>query len=103
MGGQSQVEAPSLAEELEPDNVEKRGDPVLPADFLPLLIEPSRIGDGNFKDAAFHFGQLYRDLGLKPESLRLETDFLEDFLFKDFITGLHIRQVQVGKHIGEGG
>jgi len=92
-----------LIEKAEADDVEERGQAVLPADLLALGIVTAGVGDGHLVDAAFLLGHFGRDLGLAAESFRLDFDSLRDFAAEDLVTRLHIGEVQVAEHVGKGG
>ena len=51
---------------------------VLPADLLALGVVAARVGDRHFVDPALELGDLDRDLGLEPETARLEAELSQD-------------------------
>ena len=99
MGAQSQANRPESIEKFIANDVEEGGDPVPPADFFAFVVIPAGIGNGHFVETAFQLGQLYGDLWLEPEALGSEPDLVEEFPAEDFVTGFHIRQVQIGEHV----
>jgi hypothetical protein len=77
---------------------------VLPANFLALFKGSAVVGDAYFVDADFgdarNFG---RHLGFKAKALFGQMQRLHHFALEELVAGFHIRQVQVGEHVGEEG
>ncbi len=61
------------------------------------------VGDGDFIDADTATGDLGGNLGFEAEAVFLDGDALDDLASKSFVAGLHVREVEVGEHVGEKG
>ena len=77
---------------------------ILPADFLAFFKGSAVVGDTHFVDADFgDAGNFGRHLGFKAKALFGQMQRLHHFALEEFVAGFHIRQVQVGEHVGEEG
>ena len=74
---------------------------IFPIDLFPFLVCPPVIRDANLinPDPGYP-GDLGSHLRLKSEPLLAQVYLLDNFSPEKFITGFHIREIQVGKHIG---
>ena len=59
------------------------------------------VGNACFIDSTPLPGYLRRDLWFETKTVLHQVDRLDGVSFKELITGLHVRQVQVGEHIGQ--
>ena len=57
------------------------------------------VGDGDFVDAGAGVGDLGDDLGFDAEAVFLEGDGLDQFAFENFVAGLHVGEVEIGRHV----
>jgi len=80
-------------------NTTESAETILPADFLPFGIGPAVVGDGDLVDARTRLGRLRHDLGFKAEAVFLNFDRLDEFASKRFVAGLHVREVEIGRHV----
>jgi len=80
-----------------------RPEAVFPVDLFPFLVSAAVIGDPHLVDAyPRHAGDPGRYLRLETETFLFQVERLNGFCVEEFIAGLHIRQVEVGKGVGEG-
>ena len=79
--------------------------PVLPTDMLAFRITSSIIRNAHFVNAdAFalgHLGEFGCHLRLESEAVLLEGDTFDDVGAEELVAGLHVGEVEVGKHVGE--
>ena len=74
---------------------------ILPVDLFTFVVCPPVIRDANFINPdPGHPGDLGSHLRLKSEPLLMQVYSFYDLSPEEFITGFHIREIQVGKHIG---
>ena len=80
-------------------------DPVLPADVLSFGVTSSIIGYSDFVNAyALCFGiacELGGHLRLEAETVLLKEDALDDVGAEQLVARFHVREVEVGKDVGE--
>jgi len=81
-------------------NAPNSADAVFPIDLFAFGVGAAVVGDGDFVNADAFFGELGCDLGLEAEAVFLDGDGLQNFPAHGFVAGLHIREVQVGEHVG---
>ncbi len=81
-------------------NAPQRSDTILPGDFFPLFLSASGVRDTYLKDPALKTGDLRDDLGLEAETILLDVDFVEDIACQNFVTAFHVRQIEIGEHVG---
>ena len=74
---------------------------VLPINFFAFGVGAAVVGDGDFVDADAATGDFGGDLRFEAEAVFLDGDALEDLASEGFIAGLHVREVEVGEHVGE--
>src|SRR5688572_7767987 len=79
----------------------QRPDAVPPSDLLPLLVRPARVGDADLEDPALQARELGGDLRLEAEPVLADGDLLQDLAAEHLVAGLHVREVEVGEHVGE--
>jgi hypothetical protein len=72
---------------------------VFPIDLLTLRVCAPVVGDRDLVNPDALFGELGGDFGLEAKAIFLDRDGLNDFPPNGFVAGLHIRKVQVGKHV----
>src|ERR1041385_5067986 len=82
------------------DEVQGRNS-IFPRDFLSLAVISSEIGDGNFVDPAAEFRNFGCNFRFETESIFFNGDLGEQFPAERLVARLHIRQVQIRKHIRE--
>ncbi len=77
---------------------------IFPIDLFSFIVSPAVIRDAYFinPDAGYP-GYLGRHLWLKPEPFFFQGDLLNNIRPEQLITGFHVSEIQVGKHIGQGG
>ncbi len=80
-----------------------RRDPIPPTDLLPFLVTAPVVGDGDLIDPPPSLGDPYGEFRLDPKAFGLQFKTLKNFAPEDLVTGLHVSQVQVGKHIRKEG
>src|SRR4029077_2643992 len=76
-------------------------DSVLPANLLSLSVRPAVVGDAHFIDPGSSPRNLRDKLRFDTEPVLLDCDAIQVFAPKNFITRLHIGEVQVSKHVRE--
>ena len=91
------------AEEVVLDDAVNRNNPVAPSYFLALFIGSSVVGDTHLVDTATESGNLCCNLRFKAKAVLLYLYVLDDFSPEDLVASLHVREVEVGEHIGEQG
>jgi hypothetical protein len=67
--------------------------------FFPLFIGAAMVRDGDFVEAATFLGELDGDLRLEAEAIGFEVNAFDGLRAKDLVANLHVREVEVGKHI----
>ena len=86
---------------IEPEDVPECGNAVFPADFLALIVTARAIGDRHLPDPQC---TVTRQLGghfrLNTETLAGELQILHHLPAERLVTGLHVRQMNIGKPIG---
>ncbi len=78
-------------------------DAVFPADFFAFGVGAAVVGDGDFVDAGAGAGDLGDELGFDAEAVFLELYGLDEFAFENFVAGLHVREVEIGRHVRQEG
>ncbi len=73
---------------------------VFPIDLLALRVGAPVVGDRDLVNPDALFGELGSDFGLESKAVFLDGNRLNNFPPHGFVAGLHIRKVQVGKHVG---
>src|SRR5207247_11398615 len=76
-----------------------RAHAVLPADLLAFGVRAAVVGDADLVDPPVAGGDTRGDLRLEAEAVLLDVDRLDDLSTKDLVTGLHVGEVQVGRHV----
>jgi hypothetical protein len=76
-----------------------RGERVLQADLLALLVRAAVVRDGHLEDPVAAARHLGRDLRLDAEAAGLDRHRLDDLAAKHLVAGLHVGEVQVGEHV----
>src|SRR6185437_329393 len=84
------------------ENAPDRVHAVAPADFFALQIGAAMVGNGHFENAQLHARHFRGDFRLETEPAFLDVHFLNHFPAKRFVAGLHVGEVQVGRHVGQG-
>ncbi len=84
------------------ENEPQRFDAVTPADVLAFCIGAAVIRDRNLVDARPPLRQAGGHLGLEAESVRSQTEPLQHVPPDRLVTGLHVGEIQVVGHVGEG-
>jgi len=74
---------------------------VLPVDLFAFGVRAAVIGNGDLVNTDTKSGNLGGDLGFKAEAVLFDFDALDNLATEGFVAGLHVRKVQVGKHVGE--
>ena len=74
---------------------------IAPADFFTLGVGSAVVADPHLIDGAAQPGDFGGDFGLKPKAVFLQGDLFQDFPAEDFITGLHVGDIDVGQHVRE--
>jgi len=74
---------------------------VLPADFFPFFVSPAVIGYADLVNAASFPGDFSGQFRFDAEAVLFEGNILNDVGSESFVTGFHIRQVQVREHVGK--
>ena len=97
MGGEAAGKEPALHQG--PDGREQ----VLRADFLSLGIGSSLVGDGHFVQPQVPQGQFRGQLRLERESVGRQRNRPQDVGAHQFVTGLHVGQVDVVEHVAQRG
>src|SRR5207237_4134917 len=83
------------------DDMEQRRDTIAPGDLLPFGVRAAAVGDGQLPDAGARLRQPCRELDLDPEALCPERQALEEVGPDELVARLHVREVQVGEHVGD--
>ena len=93
-----------LTEDVVFNNTPQCPQPVFPGYFFSFLLGAAIIRNAHFINAyAFDTGKFGSDLGLKTETVFRQRNRLDELPTHHLVTGFHIRQVEVGKHVGEFG
>src|SRR5664280_1563412 len=82
------------------DRVE-RTEAIPPADFFALFVGAAVIADADLVDHAVEPRHLGGDLRLESEPVFFDRDLLQHLATESLVAGLHVRDVDVGGHIGE--
>ena len=82
------------------DDTPDGADAVFPIDLLALGVGAPVVGDSDFVDADTLLGELGGDLRLESKAIFLDRDGLNDFPPHGLVACLHIREIQIGEHIG---
>src|SRR5207249_11459502 len=80
-----------------------RLDAVAPRDLLAIGVGAAAVADGHFVDSAAPARDLGRELRLEAEAVGPEAQPVEHLPAEGLVAGLHIREVEVGEHVGEEG
>ena len=83
-------------EEVEADDMEERGDAILPADLLALGIGAAVVRNRQLPDPGIRLGQPGGDLGLEAETVAGEHQRLHQRRPDHLVAGFHVGQVQIG-------
>src|SRR5436190_20666530 len=83
------------------DDAVDRTEAVLVADLLSLFIGPAMVGDADLVDSRAAPGQLGGDFRLEAEPVFLDLDRLDELAAECLIAGFHVREIQVGEHVGK--
>lgn len=78
-------------------------DAVFPGDFFALLVAAAVVADGDFVDDGAAAGEFGGDFDFEAEAFFLEVEGLDALAFEEFVADLHVGEVDVGHHVGEGG
>src|SRR5207237_8241216 len=81
--------------------MKQRRDTIAPGDLLAFAVGPAAVRDGQLPDAGARLGQPCRELHFDSEALRPERQTLEEVGPDQLVARLHVRQVQVGEHVGD--
>src|SRR5512147_87186 len=81
----------------------KGAESVLPADLFSLLVSPAPVADAHLIDPEVAARDFDGDLGLEAKAVLFNRDGLDHFAAEYLVTSLHVREVDVGKAIGEQG
>src|SRR5207244_12356769 len=76
---------------------------VSPTDLLPLLIGSGEVRDTDLVDAPRPSSHLGRDLRLEAKAVFVELDAAKHLTPEDLVTRLHVRQVEIRRHVGDRG
>ena len=83
------------------DDAPKCSDTVSPTDFFTFGVSSAVIRDPNLVNSQFfQFRDFRGDLRLKTEAIFLDLYALDNLTAEHLVAGLHVGQVQVGKHVG---
>jgi hypothetical protein len=74
-----------------------------PAVFSLFRVSAAVIGNVELVNSRAQASDFGRDSRFKPEAGLLNLDFLNDSPPEDFVTRFHIREVQTGGHVEQGG
>src|SRR6202035_2702151 len=77
------------------------GDAVFPGNLLTLRVGAAGIRNGNFVDPPVSLGDFGSEFRFEAEAIRLEFDILQNFAAKNFVTRLHVAELEVGENVGE--
>src|SRR5579863_9753679 len=72
---------------------------VAPADLLSFGVSSPVIGDPDLVDAGPRLGDLGRDLWFEPEAILPDHDPLNQLAPEGFVSGFHVREIEVGRHV----
>ena len=88
------------AKDPESYDVKERCQAVPPGDLLPFFVCPATIRYRDFVNATFQLGKFGRYFRLKSEAVRLDRYFFQQVSTKNFVTSLHVGEIEVSKHVG---
>ena len=74
-----------------------RRDTIAPRNFFSFLIAPAGITDADLKNSTFAARNLGNNFRLYAETVLAQSEGSQNLGTKDFVTALHIRQVQTGE------
>ncbi len=74
---------------------------VFPSNLFPFLVCSAVVGNANFVNPAFCFGDLGSDFRIKPKSVFFYCDILDKRSPEGFVAGFHISQVHICQHVGQ--
>ena len=81
------------------DQSPDRRKPVAPGDFLAFRKIASVIGDRHLVEFMFALEYFGSYLRLEIEAVRLDLEIFDHVGAKDFVTGFHVREDRVIKHV----
>ncbi|MPM73311.1 hypothetical protein SDC9_120291 [bioreactor metagenome] len=86
------------------ENAIERTESVFPADFLSFAVRSWIVLNCTFINAVFPFRDIGGDLRFEAETVFFQSrgDFLNHFPAEQLVAGFHVRDVEVGEHIGAG-
>ena len=61
------------------------------------------IANGDFVDPEFPLRALHHDFRFEPKPVRANRDALEKIGAENFVTGLHVREVEIAEHVRDQG
>jgi hypothetical protein len=74
---------------------------VAPADLLALGVGAPAVGDADLVDPPAAAGNLRGELRLDAEAVLLDGDAFDDVAAEALVARLHVREVEVGEHVGQ--
>lgn len=80
-------------------NAADGADTIFPVNLFSFGVGSAVIGNSHFVDPHAHACDFAGNLRFKAEALFFNSDALNDLTTKRFEAGLHVREVQVGKHV----
>ena len=83
------------------ENAANGAEAILPIDLLPFGVGAPVIRNGNLINADAETGYFCGDLGLEAKAVLFDAYALYNLATEHLIACLHIREVQVGEHVGE--
>src|SRR6185369_493246 len=82
-------------------NAVKRCESILPRDFLSFAVISAEVRNRNFVNTAAKLRDFSCNLRLKTESVFFDRHLCKQLAAERLVAGLHIREVQIGKHVRE--
>src|SRR5690349_16801205 len=95
--------APTRRKQIVSKNVKERRQSVAPRDLLSFRVGAAAVRNWKLPDARARLRQPGRQLDFDTEALRPERQPLHEVGPDQLVARLHVREVQVGEHVGDEG
>ena len=76
-------------------------DAILPMDFFSFRVSASVVRDTDFEYPHSQLADFSGYLWIYSETIFLNRDLINDLTSKNFIAGLHVRQIDIRHHVGK--
>ena len=80
-----------------------RPDAILPVDLLSFRISPAVVRDSHFVHSTAFTGKLRDNFGFNTKTIFFYLNRFNDRGMERFVARFHVRQINIGQHVGEHG